>query len=411
MSDMFKKDSSLKQEIIKKKINQMLPKALEELKIDCWLTITRESAIDPISYDLAASSAVARMALLFYLKEGKFHKIAIAASYDVTPLIESKIYDEVISYKNEGIKQHLVDLLEKINPNKIALNYSKEQPLADGLTYGMMNYLIEILGEKYKEKFVSSEDIITYYRSIKLKEEIELIEKAVLITQKILDECLSSDFIKPNITTEADLGKALEEKTKANGCTVAFTIVNVGACRGHSTPTEKKILHGDLIRIDFGVDYSGYKSDIQRTAYVLKPGETKVPDKIQKMWDVVLKANRDGMKKLKTGYVGNDSDNVARKIIVDAGYPEYPHAGGHPIGFDVHDIGAILGPNWPERYGDKIFKKLIKGQTYAWEPTIYVYDQEVDGELSIGLEEDIIITDDQPIIIGKPQTEIYLIKG
>ncbi len=410
MSGLFAQDSSAKREIIKKKINQMVPVALKELNIDLWLTITRESAIDPISYDLAASGAVARTAILFFHENGIFRKIAIAASYDITPLTESGIYDEVIAYKNEGIKPHLKEFIEKINPAKIALNYSREQPLADGLTFGMRNYLIEILGEEYEKKFVSSEDIIVRYRSVKIKEEIELIEKAVLITQKIMDECLSDAFIKPDITTEADLGNALEQKTKESGCTVAFCIVNVGASRGHSTPTERKIVKGDLIRVDFGVDYQGYKSDIQRTAYVLKDGETKVPERIQKMWDVVFKANREGMKKLCNGNAGNDSDKVARGIIVEAGYPEYPHAAGHPIGFDVHDIGAILGPNWPERYGDKIFKKLIAGQTYAFEPTIYVHDEETDGELSIGLEEDVIITDGNPIIIGKPQTEIYLIR-
>ena len=410
MSGLFAQDSSAKKEIIKKKINLMVPVALKEFNIDCWLTLTRESAIDPIGYDLCASGAVARMAIIFYLEKGEFHKLAIAASYDITPLIESGIYDEVIAYKNEGIKPHLQDIIKKINPNKIAVNYSREQPLADGLTYGMMNYLIEALGEEYKSKFVSSEDIIVHYRSVKIKEEIDFIEKAVLITQKILDECLSADFIKPGVTSEADLGNALERKTIENGCTVAFTIVNVGASRGHCTPTERKIVPGDLIRIDFGVDYCGYKSDIQRTAYVLKEGETKVPERMQRMWDVVFKANREGMKQLTDGNVGNDSDKVARKIIVDAGYPEYPHAGGHPIGFDVHDIGAILGPNWPERYGDKIFKKLIKGQTYAFEPTIYVHDEETGGELSIGLEEDVIITDSEAVIIGKPQTEIYLIK-
>ena len=139
MSGLFAQDSSAKREIIKKKINQMVPVALKELNIDLWLTITRESAIDPISYDLAASGAVARTAILFFHENGNFRKIAIAASYDITPLTESGIYDEVIAYKNEGIKPHLKEVIEKINPAKIALNYSREQPLADGLTFGMRN--------------------------------------------------------------------------------------------------------------------------------------------------------------------------------------------------------------------------------------------------------------------------------
>jgi Xaa-Pro aminopeptidase len=406
----FSQEKLSKREIIKKKINQTIPIALKETNVDCWLTITREAVDDPIAEDLGGSGAVARAAFIFCLKDNKFEKVAIAASYDITPIKESGIYDEIILYKHEGIKPHLIDIFKKLSPDKIALNFSRDQPIADGLTKGMYNYLVEILGKEYEKKFVSSEDIIIQYRSVKLPEELEYIKKAVVITQNVLEYCLSSKSIMPGVTTEEDLTKAISDKTREKGADMAFCLVNVGVSRGHSSSTQRIIQKGDLIRVDYGVDYNGYKSDIQRTAYVLKNGEDKPPAKIQKMWEVVFKSNHACVEKMKPGVIAITCDEAARKIIVDAGYPEYPYAAGHPIGFDVHDIGVIIGPDWKERYGSKMFKKFQVGQTFAVEPTTNIYDVNEKGDIGIGLEEDVIIEKDGAKYIGTPQTEIYLIK-
>ena len=57
--------------------------------------------------------------------------------------------------------------------------------------------------------------------------------------------------------------------------------VNSGSDRGHSHTTDKVIMSGDVIQIDFGIKlYDRWVSDIQRFAYVLKEGETKAPEDI-----------------------------------------------------------------------------------------------------------------------------------
>ena len=52
--------------------------------------------------------------------------------------------------------------------------------------------------------------------------------------------------------------------------------VNSGPDRGHSHATDKVIMLGDVIQIDFGIKvHDRWVSDIQRFAYVLKEGETE----------------------------------------------------------------------------------------------------------------------------------------
>ena len=107
--------------------------------------------------------AVARMALLFDRSDGRFGRTAIAASYDVTPLEESGMYDRVISYKREGIKPHLKEFVSQLDPAQIAVNVSRDMPIADGLTAGMRAYLVEVLGEDIAQRFVSSEPLVASF--------------------------------------------------------------------------------------------------------------------------------------------------------------------------------------------------------------------------------------------------------
>ena len=168
--------------------------------------------------------------------------------------------------------------------------------------------------------------------------------------------------------------------------------VVVGPTRGHSDPTGRVIQAGDLVRIDFGITHRGYSTDIQRTAYVLRPGETAPPAEIQKMWETCRTATDSAIAAMRPSVTGLDIDTVARKVLTDAGYQGYPHAAGHPIGFEVHDVGPLLGPDWPERYGSTVFFKLEKDQTFAVEPILYADYAPMGGEINIGLEEDVVIT-------------------
>jgi Xaa-Pro aminopeptidase len=108
------------------------------------------------------------------------------------------------------------------------------------------------------------------------------------------------------------------------------------------------------------------------------------------MWETCRAATDAAIAAMRPGVTGNSIDTVARKVLTDAGYQGYPHGAGHAIGFDVHDVGPILGPDWPERYGSTVHLKLEKDQTFAVEPILYAEHQGV--ELNIGLEEDVVIT-------------------
>jgi Xaa-Pro aminopeptidase len=212
------------------------------------------------------------------------------------------------------------------------------------------------------------------------------------------------------VTTEIALNEWMEGRARELGFEVAFASVVVGPQRGHSTPTDRVIERGDVIRVDWGASYGGYCADIQRTAYVLKEGESGPPAWLQRLWEATLKANRAGVAALKPGATGHDVDTAARGSLVAAGYPEYPHGTGHAIGLKVHDVGPMLGPDWRERYGERVFFPIEAGQVFAVEPLIYMTVPELGYEFHTSLEEDVVIEAQGARLIGTPQTALILIR-
>jgi Xaa-Pro aminopeptidase len=285
------------------------------------------------------------MACLFGKIDGRLRRVAIAASYDVTPLAESGLYDEIIAYRAEGIRPHLAAWVPRLGPGPIGIDVSRDISIADGLSSGMRAYLEEAVGATAR-RFVSAERLVVDLVGSRTPEEVALTEEAVLRSQRVARAALTGEHVRAGVTTERDLQATMTRMVEEGGDQVEFLSINVGPTRGHSEPTDRVIAPGDLLRIDFGIRHRGFCSDIQRTAYVLGEGESGPPEAIERMWSVNRESFRACLSAIRPGATGLDADTAARAVIERAGYEGYPHAAGHALGARVHEIGPILGPDW-----------------------------------------------------------------
>jgi len=390
--------------LIQEKVEQAIG-ILQEKDVDLWLTFVRETSAggDPIVPIIYGADLTWQSALLL---TSSGESIAIVGRLEVEAAKRVGAYQTVIGY-DEGIKSILVETLANLNPRKIAINYSLADVQADGLSYGMYQILLSILEDTpHVDKLLPAEEIITALRGRKTRGEIERIQAAIRSTEEIYQNVF--DNVKPGMS-EVEISRYMQDQVKRAGLELAWDakhcpIVNAGpgSALGHVGPSDAKLQKGQLLHLDFGIKQAGYCSDIQRMIYYLGDGEEMPPDEVQRGFDTVTGAIKAGVDAMKPGVAGKEIDAIVRNIILEAGYPEFKHATGHQIGREVHDGGALLGPEW-ERYGESPNWQLEAGQVYTIEPSLIV-----EGFGNIGVEEDVLVTENGCEYLHEPQTELVI---
>jgi len=382
--------------------------------IDAWIILTREGNFDPLSEDFGFH--LGRGALVFWDQGGeRVERWALVTSLDVVPLRDTGIYDRVATFeRNESFEDGLRSLLSELDAQRIGVNTSETNGIADGLSATYLEVLKRALGDK-ASRIMSAERAVLSFRSKRLASEVELYRKAALDTHEIIMEALTGDFIRPGITTQRALRDYVQELAAEKGYPeVAWEReqcpgVYSGLFRdlSHAAAKEVVIEPGDILWVDFGVRFEGYTTDVIRASYVLRPGETEAPPEVRKMFETLERANRGAMKAMKPGIAGWEVDRVAREIVTEAGFPEFFHSTGHPVGRVVHGAGPSLGERGRGIAPDL---ELEAGQIFAVEPSVMRKMPELGGAYIINMEEEVLVTETGSEYLTPHQTELILIE-
>lgn len=182
-------------------------------------------------------------------------------------------------------------------------------------------------------------------------------QRAVSIASRIC----SSLFIRVG-ESEIEVSDRIKKQLKSSGARPAFRILVASGRRAaipHGYATRKKIRKGELVVIDFGALYNGYRSDISRTYVAGKPGARQ-----KKLMQIVREAQKRAIAAVRGGIACNEVDKVARGYIEKKGYGAcFVHSTGHGIGKKVHQAPKISKRNR---------RKLKAGTVITVEPGIYI---------------------------------------
>ena len=395
-----------KMSIVKEKIEQAIG-ILDELEVDLWLTFARESGNNPDPVlDLIYGTTCTWHSAFILARTGE--TLAIVGRLEVANTRDTGAYAEVVGY-DASIKEELISALNRFKPERIAVNYSRNSVMADGLSHGMWLTLRDYLEETpFFGRFESSEGIVAALRGRKSETELMRITAACDSAQEILHQV--SGMVRPGLT-EKEVASFIIKQAKKKGLEPAWDPTHCPAvfsgpesAGAHAKPSERTIERGHILNIDFGVRQEGYCSDLQRTWYFLREGETEPPEAVQKGFRTIIEAIGKAAEAIRPGKPGHEIDAVAREHLVSAGYDEYPHALGHQVGCVAHDAGGLLAPKW-ERYGNLPDLLIEEGQVYTLEPRLTV-----EGHGIATVEEEIVVTKDGCRFLSRPQTELYLVR-
>lgn len=401
-------------DIRKKRISKLLPEALKTVAIDCWLVVCRENNNDPMAEHIGGENAGGTAVFMFYNDSEGFHSLVFSPSGESTALDELDIHDKVISVeRGTSAIDTAIAFIKTKDFKNIAVNISEENALADGLSHTQYQELLSKLGE-LSNLLVPSTEVIYEWLSIKLPEEVEIMRKAAQYTADWQIEAYTQ--VIPGQTTDADLAKFLKEKMKIYDVTDGWSPdqnpnVNSGPDRGHSHATNKVIMPGDVIQIDFGIKvHNRWVTDIQRFAYVLKPGETVAPEDITHYWNSSKAGNRAALAAMKPGVKGVDVDRAQRVLMEQAGSEYVMWSTGHPVGYVAHDIGPNLGGSQASHVRPASNKVLKVGMTFAFDG-FHAWKLD-DGQIkTISVEEMAVVTDEGAEYLIAPQEDLILISS
>jgi len=242
--------------------------------------------------------------------------------------------------------------------------------------------------------FVDGSVIFDNLRLCKDALEVDAMRKAVDIAQQAFNKLLPQVHVG---MTERELANTLTMLLLQSGSDpeLPFQVILSGgpnSANPHAVPSDRKLIEGDMVVVDWGASYSGYASDLTRTLVMGNPSEEQLA-----IARAVKAANASGRAAGRPGILAGDVDRAARKEIETAGYgPYFTHRTGHGLGMEGHEPPYMFAEN------EQI---LQPGMVYTVEPGIYL-----PGKYGVRIEDDVVVTSNGAETLSDLPRDLYVIK-
>jgi Xaa-Pro aminopeptidase len=216
--------------------------------------------------------------------------------------------------------------------------------------------------------------VVEGLRAVKDDTEIAALRTACAITDAAFAAILTTFHVG---VTERDVAWALWAAMRADGAEApAFdSIVAFGphSAIPHHQPTDRPLVAGDLVKLDFGARYDGYHADLTRTVVFGAAQEWQ-----REVFGIVEAVQRDCREQTRPGTTAAALGTLARDRIEACGH-RLVHGLGHGVGLAIHEDPFLMptssaGP-------------LVERVCLTVEPGIYL-----PGRGGVRIEDTVLVT-------------------
>lgn len=386
------------------KINQ-LNELIVNYDVDCYIIIARQESDK--NFELIFDTYTENLAMAVFSPSLK-HILLVHESEACK--FEGINGIEIATYSDD-FQTALASVLDKFEIKKIMFNACEDDCSKDGLTLGQFIHFFRYFKkpvEEINDMIVKNYDLIGDLRALKSPIELERIRKSVSLAEECIEACYKK--FRQGMTEIEISDMFVVEMKKRNLVSsggdgnpdVPPMIINLRGGMSHRGPMPIKTMPGDVVVLDFFCWHDGFSSDVSRTFYALRKGETQAPPEQQKMFDFVNKNIDMCLELIKPGVKGYEVNKIKVDRVVEMGGKDMGIAAGHQLGRQCHDGGTIFGNK--ER-GPLSQGALRENEVYALEPSFMIPPQNIGAHI----EDDLVVTKDGCELLSNRQKELFLI--
>src|SRR5690606_7622683 len=197
--------------MLRERLDTLLPALMQEAGLDMWLVINREYAEDPVYLTLVPQPAHAarRTTMLVFHRQadGSVRRLSINRYPFGDP------YETAWSGGDETAQwQALGEVIVAVDPKRIGINVSEQWPVADGLTHGLHEQLLQALPEDLATRLVPAEQLVVRWLETRSESERAVYPHIVALARGVISEAFSNRVITPGATTTEDVAWYIHDR-------------------------------------------------------------------------------------------------------------------------------------------------------------------------------------------------------
>ncbi|WP_225414599.1 M24 family metallopeptidase [Stigmatella hybrida] len=340
---------------LRERLEVALPQLMRQHGIELWVVPMREYNEDPVFKALVSATTFAarrRTIYVFHDRGAQLGVSRIALGGNAQGgLYELRRPTQQVAGGGRAVEpwgpdqwQMLKQLLEERQPRTVAINVSRVFAFADGLTHGEYEGMVEALGPAWASRLKPSGGLPVDLLAWRSEDEARFFAEENRLAWDIIQTAFSNEVITPGTTRVREVEWWMVQRLNDLGLATWFhpsvSVQRQGA--GEAQLGEDPVIQrGDVLHCDFGITALRLNTDTQHMGYVLREGETEVPEGLKgalarsnRLQDIVVE-------ELRPGRTGNEVLAAALARMRQEGIEGTIYS--HPVGLHGHGAGAMVG--------------------------------------------------------------------
>jgi hypothetical protein len=338
------------QEWVEARLTRVLPELMREYDAEMWILSMREYGEDPVFWSIVSPTTFAarrRSIYVFTLQDdGTVERLALGGTsqgglFEIYRSPHPTPTGEEAELWGDEQWRLLHEIVRDRDPENIVVNIDETWAFADGLGAGEWEALEAALGE-YADRVKREPLLAVDYIAVRVPEMMPRYRKIEETVHAIIAEAFSNSVITPGETTTEDVVWWLRQRVNDLGMGTWFQ-PSVDVQRAGEVPSDGPVTieRGDLLWTDFGVIAQRLKTDTQHMGYVLREGETEVPDGLRRCLAASNRMQDIQLEEMVPGRTGNEALAAALARMEEEGITGSLYS--HPIGDHGHGAGPLIG--------------------------------------------------------------------